>query len=71
MVFILDWNSIPAIPSPKSKIEDPNISERDRAKYIDLDNKMAGHDAPKKIENSGNIGVSINPVVEEALAKLL
>lgn len=56
----------------KGKIEDPTISERERAKYIELDNKMAGHDAPTKIENSGsmNMNVGILPEVSDALNKL-
>lgn len=57
----------------KEKIEDLNISERDRAKYIELDNKMAGHLAATKIESSGalNLTHSVDKSVEQALEKLL
>ena len=57
----------------KEKVDDPNISERDRAKYIELDNKMAGHLAATKIESSGalNLTHSVDKSVEQALEKLL
>jgi len=56
----------------KAKIEDPNVSERERAKYIELDNKMAGHDSATKIEQSGSLNLthSIAPEISQAIDNL-
>lgn len=55
----------------ESVINDPNEKMRDRIKALEVANKLQGHDAPTKIENSGNLSLSINPIVDEAIERLL